>query len=273
MPFTTKEIVQKHILDHHLGSTAVENERVRLSGSDDVFLQKKPILKDSERVKGKEQIEPTQESVSLAGSDTFALSHSELIPETIVMASDSSLGIIYLENVDYHIDYDIGAIRRLSSGSIPQGADLVIWYLYFRVYQRGVDYEIDYQKGSIRRRTSGDIESEQWLYIDYTAEYGSLGDEVLENAISEANDQIITFIDDSHRESTDRSLVDAETYLAVSIICRIRAMEAISPSRRTGSGVDARSWTALSETYKKEAYNFLSRFSGAFGSLQSPSKA
>ena len=274
MPFTTRDIVKKHILDHHIGSVTVENEPSVLTGTDYVSLQRRMILNDTEKVKGKEQIEPIREDVTFAGSDTFDLSQNELITDTVVAAADSSLGTIYTENIDYHVDYDNGSIGRISSGAIPSGGQLVVWYMHFTLYQRGVDYEFDYQRGRLRRKTTGDIESGQRLFIDYTAEFGGLDDESMDNAIAEANDQILAFIDDIHSESTDRRLVTAETYLAISIICRIRAMESISPSRNlSNNAAEAKSWSSLSESYKKEAYDLLSKYSGLIGSLKPPSKA
>jgi hypothetical protein len=273
MAFTTREIVKKHILDHHLGSTNVENEGVRLQGTDWIQLQKHIILEGSEKIKGKEQLEPTRENISFASADVQSLSHSELIQDTVVAASDSSLGIIYVENVDYHVDYDSGEITRITGGSIPQGATVSVWYLYYRVYEKGVDYDLDYGRGRIRRKSSGAIESDQRILADYTAEYGALDDDAIVNAISEANSRIIDFIDSIHHDSNDKLLVTAETYLAVSIICGIRAMESISPSRGKTESADAMSWTALAEMYKKEAYNILSKYAGPGNRMNSPSKA
>jgi hypothetical protein len=190
-----------------------------------------------------------------------------------VVAGDSSLGKIYIENVDYHIDYDDGSISRITSGAIPQGATVIIWYLYYRVYEKGIDYDFDYQQGRVKRRSGGAIESGQWAKADYTAEYSSLDDDAIVNAISEANSRILDFIDTVHQDSNDKLLVAAETYLAVSIICGIRAMESISPSRGKTESSDAMSWTALSDMYKKEAYNILSKYAGPGGNLNAPSKA
>jgi hypothetical protein len=274
MAFTTREIVKKHILEHRLGSGHVENELVQLTGDGWIELQRRMILEDSERVKGKEQLEPTQEIIDFAGSDNFELSHTELTPETVVLAADSSLGTIYIENVDYNIDYDTGTVRRIDSGSIAQGSSAVIWYLYYRLYQRGADYEINYQKGQIRRKSSGAIEPGQRVLVDYTAEFGGLDDDAIDNAITEANEHVIAYIDASYKDSSDRSLVTAETYLAVSIICRIRAMEAITASATGRSATaEGQSWAALSDMYRKDAYLILYRFAGAIGSLKSPSKA
>lgn len=273
MAFTTREIVKKHILDHHLGSTNVKNESIRLQGTDWFQLQKHIILEGSEKIKGKEQFEPTREDINFASADSQNLTHSQLISDTVVAASDSSLGIIYMENVDYHIDYESGGITCLTGGSIPQGAAVSVWYLYYRVYEKGVDYDMDYRRGRIKRISSGAIESGQWIMADYTAEYGALDDDAIVNAISEANSRIIDFIDSVYHDSNDRLLVTAETYLAVSIICGIRAMESISPSLGKNESADAMSWTALSEMYKKEAFNILSKFAAPFNNLNSPSKA
>lgn len=274
MPFTTRDIVKKHILDHHIGSVSVENEPIVMTATDYTSLQRRMILIDTEKVKGKEQIEPSRADVSFVGSDTFDLSHSELIPDTVVIAADSSLGTIYAENIDYHVEYDSGQVSRISSGTIPPGANMVAWYMHYRLYQRGVDYDFDYQRGRVRRKSSGVIESGQRLFIDYTAEFGGLDDEAMDNAITEANDQILSFIDNTHRDSTDRSLVTAETYLAVSIICRIRAMESISPSGNLANNAqEAKSWSSISDTYKKETYDLLAKYSGLIGSLKPPSKA
>lgn len=273
MAFTTKEIVKKHILDHHLGSAIVENEKARIQGLDWIQLQKKMILVGSEKIKGKEQIEPAREDIDFGTADTQNLTHSELIQDTVVAASDSSLGIIYIENVDYHVDYDDGCFTRISSGSIPQGAAITVWYLYYRVYEKGVDYDIDYQRGRIKRRSGGAIESGQWIYADYTAEYGALDDDAIVNAISEANSRILDYIDATHHDSNDKLLVSAETYLAVSIICRIRAMESISPSRGKTESADAMSWTALSDMYKKETFNILAKYASPSNNLNPPSRA
>jgi len=273
MSFTTSEIVKKHILDHHLGSTNVENESVRLQGTDWIQLQKHVILEGSEKIKGKEQLEPTREDISFASADSQNLSHSELIQDTVVAAGDSSLGTIYIENVDYHVDYDSGEITRLAGGSIPSAATVSIWYLYYRVYEKGVDYDLDYRRGRIKRISSGAVESGQLILVDYTAEYGSLDDDAIENAITEANARIIDFIDSAYHDSNDRLLVTVETYLAVSIICGIRAMESVSPSLGKTESSDAMSWTSLSDMYKKEAYNILSKFAGPGNRLNSPSRA
>jgi hypothetical protein len=274
MPFTTKEIVRKHILEHHIGSTIIIDERLSLTGADACRLRNRPVLISSEVIKAREQDEPQMESVSFAGGDDVPLQHERIIQDSVVVSSDSSLGRIFVEHVDYQIDYQHGTIQRLSDGDISAQVSLTIWYLPYRIYQRGVDYDVDYSAGSIRRRASGAIESGQWVLADYTAEYGSFDDTVIDNAIAEADEQVLAFIDRSYRNSTEKGLVIGETYLSVAIICRIRAMESMGPSG--GSVVatrDAQSWAAVADIYRKEAYNLLANFSASRNAFNPPSKA
>ena len=274
MGFTNIDLVKKHILEHEIGSVSKENVACRLAGEIPFQLPHVLLLANSEKVKAKEQNTPTQEVVSFASSDTAQLAHQEIIPDTVVVANDSSLGEIYVENVDYSMDYDNGRIIRISSGSIPPAASVVIWYLFFRIYTRDSDYEINCSKGQITRKNSGDIEDGQWVLVDYVVEFALLSDEVMENAIKEANDQILQYIDSIYANSTDQSLVTAETYLAVSILCNIKALEAMTQTvgATTGGQVHSLSlaWSKMSETYQKQAYELLKRFRKDPGGLCAP---
>jgi hypothetical protein len=274
MGFTNIDLVKKHILEHELGTVKKENVSARLVGEVSFQLPHILLLTGSEKVKAKEQNIPSSEKVSFASSDTVNLSQTDLIPDTVVVAKDSSLGEIYLENVDYSILYDEGSITRLSGGSIPEGSSVVIWYLFFRVYARDSDYQIDYAKGLIKRIASGDIEDSQWVLVDYQVELALLSDEVMENAIKEANHQILKYIDSSFANSPDPSLVTAETYLAVSILCNIKAMEAMTQNVAAGSGWQAQSlslaWSRMSNTYREQAYRLLEDFKRDPGDLRSP---
>jgi hypothetical protein len=151
---------------------------------------------------------------------------------------------------------------------------VVIWYLHFRVYVGNTDYQIDYGKGQIRRLSFGDIEDGQWVLADYTVEFALLSDEVVENAIREANQQVLHYIDSSFSNSTDESLVTAETYLAVSVLCNIKAMEAMTQNLASGTGWQAHSislaWSKMSGVYRSQAYELLDKFRKDPGGLCSP---
>jgi hypothetical protein len=277
MGFTNIDLVKKHILEHELGTVGKENVACRLVGEAPFQLPHMLLVAGSETVKAKEQNIPVSETVSFASSDTVQLAHQELIPDTVVVARDSSLGQIYAENVDYSIQYDDGRLSRIPGGSISEGSSAVIWYLHFRVYVRDTDYQIDYGKGQIKRLSSGDIEDGQWVLADYTVEFALLSDEVVENAIREANQQVLHYIDSSYANSADQSLVTAETYLAVSVLCNIKAMEAMTQNLASGTGWQAHSislaWSKMSGVYRSQAYELLDKFRKDPGGLCSPHAA
>ncbi len=274
MSFTNIDLVKRHIWEHELSSVNKENIACRLMGETSFQLPHLMLQTGSEKVKAKEQNTPTQESISFASSDTISLSHQELIPDTVVVASDSSLGMIYLENVDYSMDYENGKIIRSPGSSIPAAASVVIWYFYFRKYVKDTDYRIDYPKGQIKRKNSGEIEDGQWVLVDYCVEFSLLNDEVIENTIREANDQILQYIDSTYANSTDQSLATAETYLAVSILCNIKAMDAITQHVGVSTAGQANSissaWAKMSGVYRDQAFELLKRFRKDPGGLCSP---
>jgi hypothetical protein len=275
MSFTNIDLVKRHIREHALGKANIENISCHLLGQTPFKLPHTDLLPNSEKVKGKEQSVPIQEQISFSSSDIVSLSHQELIEDTVVVAKDSSLGKIYVENIDYSIDYDNGIITRVTDGSIPQGSEVVVWYLYFRIYAKDADYHIDYDKGQIARMVSGAIEDGQRVLVDYSAEFGLLSDEVIANAIVEAHDKILKVIDPSHSNSIDQSLVTAETYMAVSILCNIKALEVMTQrgaAQSAGSTAKSLSlaWANMSSVYRERAFDLLNRFRKDPGGFCSP---
>lgn len=273
MSFTNIDLVKKHVLEHELGTVTKENVTCHLAGETSFQLPHVLLLPGSEKVKAKENATPVSEKVSFASSDSVGLANGELIPDTIVVANNSSLGQIYLENVDYAIGYDEGTITRVPDGAIPSGSSVVIWYLHFRIYVKDADYQISYATGQIKRLGSGEIQDGQWVLVDYTVEFALLSDEVVENAVWEAGNQVTEHIDPSYANSTDQSLVTAETYLAVSILCNIKAMEAMSQNVAAGGGQThslSSAWSTMSGTYRQLAYEILEKFRKDSGSFRSP---
>jgi hypothetical protein len=270
MSFTNIDLVKKHILEHRFSTTDIENVACHLLDETPFQLPHLDILPNSEKVKGKEQNVPVQENVSFSSSEEASLAHPELIPDTVVVAKDSSLGEIYVENLDYSIDYENGKVTRISDGSIPPGSQVVIWYLFFRIYTKDTDYHIDYNKGQIKRMSSGEIEDGQWVLVDYTVEFGLLIDEVMANAIVEANDIILKIIDPSYANSTDQSLVTTETYLTVSILCNIKALEVMTQNPGSTAKSLSTSWSNMSSVYQERAFDLLKKFRKDPGGLRSP---
>jgi hypothetical protein len=272
MAFTNIALVKKHMIENHLGGDLIENLSFQLSGDEYKKLPHANLKSGSEKVKGKESFSPTTEKISFESDNTAYLSHSELIRDSVVVASDSSLGQIYTENVDYSVDFSLGKIVRIESGAIPDGKGVVVWYFFYRVYQRDQDYKIDYTEGEIKRLGSGVIEDGQWVILDYQMEFGSLGDEVVENAVTEAHERVLKFIDPSYHNSVDQGLVTAETYLAVSIVCNVKSNKAKSGISLSGNQANYLSlaWERLSDSYRKQAFLILSDFAKKIDGFASP---
>ncbi len=176
-------------------------------------------------VKGKELGAPQATLVTL-GELPASLGAANLIPDSVVVASDSSLGRIYAEHIDYHIDYLHGTIVRLE-GEIPAGATVAVWFFPYRIYQRGRDYSADHLRGTLRRIGGGQIEDGQTVFVDYETQTLTLNDSQLDNAVAEADDLLLSLIDEAYYDSSSQSLVTAETYLALAVLCRIKALSAL----------------------------------------------
>jgi hypothetical protein len=271
MSFTNISLVKKHISEHHLGVFEMENHPIQLEGISPVKLPDSNIQAGSEKVKGKEILSPAQENISFSSGDIIQLLHPELIMDTVVVASDSSLRKVFVENIDYSIDYDNGKLSRILTGSIPAFSSVAIFYLHYRIYQKGVDYQLDYSQGELVRTASGAIEDGQWVLLDYKVEYGFLNDETFAQAIVEANERVIKFIDPSYYESEDQGLVTAETYLSVSILCDVKAVEVLNLNVNGASAqLLSKSWNMMAEVYSNKAYLVLSDFARISSSLLTP---
>jgi hypothetical protein len=184
----------------------------------------------------------------------------------VVVASDSSLGIVYVEQVDFAVDYPAGKVRRLAGGALASDTNVAVWYVPFRIYTRGTDYKIDYGKGEVTRLAGGVIEDGQTVHIDFKLDPAFLGEEIIANAVLEAEGQVTSRIDSAHLESSDPGLAAGATYLAVSILAHIKALEAMqagAPSHQL-----SRSWAIMSNFYRKRAQEFLAPFAKKPGGLK-----
>jgi len=265
MPFTNAPLVRKHLIEHFSTGQAVENLPVKLTGTLPVKLPAAPMLANSDKVKGKEGGAPIEETVllTLAG---VQLASTDLIPESVAAASDSSLGTVYVEQLDFAVDYPAGKIRRLPGGALTADANVTVWYVPFKIYVRNVDYKIDYGKGEITRLASGVIEDGQSVYVDFKLDPAFLGQEIIENAVAEAEAQVVLLVDPVFLDSSDPGLSAGATYLAVSILAHIKsleAMQAAAPSHQL-----SRSWAIMSNFYRRRAQEFLAPFAKKRGSLK-----
>jgi hypothetical protein len=269
MSFTSLEIVRKHILEKHLGVNRVVSESLCFRTEDPIRVVFPPIQEGSEIVKSITRHRPEFQVAAFGSSNEISLSGKPVVKDTVVVAGDSSLGLIYQENIDYLVDYANGVISRIASGAIDTGRGLAIWYLPYRTYAKDIDYWIDYAKGELVRLSDGSIYPGQALEIDYISKFGIIDDDIIANAINEANESVLNYIDSAYIDSSDRSLVIGETYLAIAIICRIKALESVS----AGMADNAKSsWLAIADQYRNEAFAYLEKFAAAVGSLTVPKR-
>lgn len=142
MSYTNIELVRKYITFGDLPGGLQKNYPITFTGLEDISLPGHGIIKDSVVVKAIGSAEPTYEAVTLSESP-ISLANTQLVPNSIAVASDSSLGIIYTENTDFAIDYTNGKITRIDGGAIGGGSKTALWYQYYTQYNEDSDYSID----------------------------------------------------------------------------------------------------------------------------------
>jgi len=266
MSYTTIDLVRNHVGGAVVPPITVRNEGLRLVGLDTVYLNRQAIVFGSERVKAITDYQPVREEAVFDRDGLARLSRGAIAADSIVVADNGSLRRIFRENVDFAADYDSGILTRIESGAIPTAAGVVVWYLPYRVYRTGTDYRIDYENGTIRRLAESEIQSGQNLLIDYQADAASVSDGLIAAAIDEADGLMQSHLDPARAGSSDARLTIAHTFLAVSLICRMRSIATALGDNRTAKGGV---WTELAGQYRADAFELLDSFSretiGGFG--------
>ncbi len=250
MSFTNIELVRKHLQESIRVSGEVENYLLKLSGTETVRLPNAGLVDDSEIIKGKTQVTPHRESFVLADV-AHSLTRSELTPESVVLAKDDSLSEIYAENIDYTVDYSDGKITRIATGAIESGQSVTAWYGAFTVYTRQTDYQVSYRDGELTRIESGSIGDGQLLWIDYRIESSVFSDDAIFNAIVEASAQLDCQIDQAIAGDASSILTVAETYLTVSLLAQIRALEVLQSSSLADRSRISASLLEISNRYRE----------------------
>jgi hypothetical protein len=271
MPYTEKEQVKKHVLDYRVGQAEITGLSIVLAGTDIVQLPHAALVESSVVVKARESSTPAADDIT-ATDEWIALAHGDVFAGSVVVADHTSLGTIYIENIDYTIDAAGGRFRRITGGAISAGQPVVVWYFFYRRYQAGVDYALNAAAGQLQRLGGGDIEDGQSVLVDYVAGFGTITDEAIEQAIAEADQAILQLIAAEYRNSTDPGLVAAETHWAVANLCRMRAaVELSGPTLKTTAAASAaRAWLDLAEQYALSAQGLLTPFLGAHPARRFP---
>jgi len=262
MSWTDLNTVKKHLMQSDVTVGSVENEQHTLWGTDPVQLNSAVITEDSEKVKTIDLTIPYEEGAVVLNTTSWrSLDEEEIVPDSVVVANDALRSIVYTEGEDYVIDYDQGRIRRISGGAIGDGDTVYVWYLYYTVHSRDTDYTIDYEAGMITRIDLGRIADGGIVYVDYTTTASSVPDALIEEAITEAEDKILTRLSESYSSSsTDQGLITGATELAISIIANAKAMDIMNRLHSADSDDIARQWREMSCRYEIQAWRTLASF-------------
>lgn len=259
--WTTQATVIKHLIVSDYPGKDIVNERITLLSEDDTQLQHVSISDlvvktiDQSNVQG-----PT--SITLTGTDWTSLPSANTIRGTIFITSDEAgVAIPYTEGDDFYVDWDNGRIRRVANSGISSGVAVYISYLISVTRILDTDYTADLDNGLVARISGGSIDDGQQVYCSYSVGAGSVNGAMIDQCILEAEDIIEQRLtDDYSTSSEDQGLETGATHLAISLVCRDKAAEAMLSNMNDDADAVAKSWMSLSDKYETFAYEVLDRF-------------
>ena len=270
MSYTNIDLVRRHISFDESGTGLRRDQPVIFADQEWVNLPGRNLIKNSVVVKAVRNYSPVFEEAMIVNG-TITLSNSRLLHDSVTAASDSSLGTIFRENIDYSVDIEKGVIKSIEVGALPANGKVAVWYYHYSIYIEGHDYSLDYTAGMIRRLTAGDIQPGQTVLVDYELSVSRIDDELINQAVSEANALIEKQVDPHRQFGADGALQAAATFLAVSLVCRMAAAgDLISTANGHQS---AAAWLKIAESYRGDYEDYLKSFRSQIGRLSRPTHA
>ena len=257
MAYTTIAQVRAHVLNTAPVRTDALEQPLVLVGTDWHSFYSGPVLAPSVVVASR-QTDDLHRSIVTLLDGTASLPNPPLQSDSIVVASDSSLGHTYIENRDYCIDYQSGRLTRKADGEIAINQTVTVWYRNEHRYIRDTDFQADSPRGRLRRLSGGAIADGETVLLRYEPSYGAFPDDVIEQATAEANRLIEATIDPQKQFGADPVLSLAATYAALVTICRTAA----SRDLVSGTGLDraATVWLNLADCYQRQSQELLTAF-------------
>ncbi len=260
MSYTNMDLVRHHLVAAWPAQDRVCNQL--LSVTDDyVTFFNGPVDRSTVVVKSVQGTGPMRASVTLA-DDRTSLAVAPLVPGTVLVASDTSLGTVYIENVDYAIDYNAAELALKTGGALGPGQPVTVWFQPYHLYREGLDYLLDAASARLKRLAAGGIAVGEIVHVDYTPIYQSFNEELVAQAVTEANALVGREIDPDDRFGADAVLQAAATSRAIEIVCRASAARTLSRS-----GDDDRAalaWMKLAEAYAQRSDMLLQSFRPPF---------
>ena len=257
MSYTNTELVRHHLEVPFPIQSNVYDQAVILKGDGYITFFGGSVDEDSFVVKAVRGSILIRKTVTLNES-TLVITGVPIVPGSVLLASDSSLGEVYTEGEDFVVDYGGGSLALKDGGSLTIGQDVTVWYQDYHTYITGSDYVVDLSSGAIKRVLSGDIGDGETVYLDYAPCFASYNDELMANAVVEANGLIEREVDAERQFGADPALQGAATYRALEIISRASAARELSSLNR--SDKTALAWMKLADNYAAKSEQLVSSF-------------
>jgi len=266
MAYTSPELVRRHLASYPV-STRVYDQSLVFENDEYLAFFGGAVQEGTVLVKSIQSHQPTR-SEFVVSAPTLVLDSSPLVPGSVVVASDASLGTVYMENVDYAADYAQGKLFVKGGGNLQTGQTITLWYQPYALYVEGVDYRVEPERGRIKRLVSGNIGVGETVYLDYAPVSGGYSDELVNTAVAEANGLVERAVDPDRRFGADPILQLAATYRALEIICRSSAIRILGST--PGSAKTAVAWMHLADVFADRANDHLSAYRPVFDGPNPP---
>ena len=261
MSWTNSTTVKKHLFDLDKLTVDYADVKVKFEATGVADLPHKGLVSGSEVVKTLASFEPVSDpAIILNGENWTNLTYSKLHPDEIVLTDDDGLETLYRLDTDYAVDFVNGKVRRIDSGGIGDGSSVSVYYLRYSTMVKDTDYTIDYDSGQVTVKAGGALEPDTEIWLDYQLSAASGADQLIDEAITEAEDKILANLKDEYdASSTDQGLKTGAAELTMAVVCRGLASRALSDGLTSAEG-RARGWRDLSIQYELAAWRTLRSF-------------
>ncbi len=269
MSYTNVELIRQYLATPFPTRDRFVDQLLVISSDDYLSFYSGAVTEGSLSVKSLQSNNRTQQQITLQTGGNI-ISSTPIVRGSVVVASDSSLTTVYIENDDYVIDYEGGSIAVKSGGMLAVDMSVVVWHLSYVVYESGVDYLVDVDGGRLKRYLTGDIALNETVFLDYTPMDVAFNDDILQQAVVEANGLVETDVDPDRVFGADPVLQAAATYRAVEIICYTAAARALS--NLPADDKAAQTWAKLGDRFLKRSEQLLQSFHPPVEGLSSPTQ-
>lgn len=270
MSYTNAEQVRHHLVIPYPVQDQIVDQPVTLAGSDYVRFYGGGVEAATLLVKSIQSVTPSRTDVTFIGG-TVSIIAGPIVPGSVIVASDSSLGTLFQENLDYIVDFKTGSLTVKAGGALSANQAVTVWYLAYTLYAEGTDFSLSADRGELKRLSGGTIAPGETVYLDYQPRYVSVADEIVDNAVAMANAMVENDVDPDRQFEVDATLTAAATYRALEIVCRASASRELA-SGRAGDRIAA-IWIKLAEGYSDRSEKLLRDFRPPYSGPNNPARS